>query len=124
MKKKFTILTIVLIVIMFFLFLPCDLKLNCQGNLSTKLQYPFVWVLSIFLINFFGLMLNDTNYKIWVKTSILFLLFSMLIIFITPETARGLMLNPNREIVNWLMLIIYALVSFVYIIRYLLTIKK
>jgi len=98
------------------MFLPCDNDLYCHGILADVMQYPFVWFLEVFILSLFALILNDQKYKFWIKFTGVSFLVGMFFVSISPETARGIMLNPDKESVNWIFAGLYSLISVIYFI--------
>lgn len=116
MKKKTSLLVLVLLVVNFLLFLPCDKDLYCEGYLANGAQYPFLWFLILLPLSLFALTLNDQKYKFWLKFTGVFFLVGMFFVLISPETARGIMLNPDKESTNWFFAGFYSFVSIIYFI--------
>ncbi len=116
MKKKFILLTLVLLIGSFSLFLPCDKDLYCHGYFSEVMQYPFVWFLALVPLSLFALTLKDEKYKFWIKFTGISFIIGMFFVLISPETARGIMLNPDKELVNWFFAGLYTFISIIYFI--------
>lgn len=116
MKKIFIILPVFLLVLVFIVSLPCDKYLTCEGKAMDILQYPGLWFLILIPLSLFALILNDQKYKFWIKFTGIFFALSMVIVFLMPETAGGIMLNPDREITNWFFVGLYSLISLIYFI--------
>jgi hypothetical protein len=116
MKKLFTILPICLLALVFIVSLPCDKYLTCEGKLMDVLQYPGLWFLVLIPLSLFAITLNDQKYKFWLKFTGIFFVVSMIIVFLMPETAKGIMLNPDRESTNWFFVSMYSFVSMIYCI--------
>jgi hypothetical protein len=116
MKKKFVLLIILLLVVNFLLFLPCDKDLYCHGVLSKIVQYPFVWLVFITPLSLLALTLTDQKHKFWLKLTGIFFAIAMFFVSLMPETARGIMLNPDKESTNWFFLGIYTITSIIYFI--------
>lgn len=126
MKKIITIVSpIFLLVLTFILSLPCDKYLTCDGKAMDILQYPGFWFLVLIPLSLLALTLNNIKHKFWLKFTIIFFVISMFIVFITPETSRGLMLNPDRESTNWFFVGLYSFISIIYfIIQFIKRIKN
>ncbi len=116
MKKKFILIPICLLILTFVVSMPCDKNLTCQGKAMEVLQYPGLWFLILIPLGLFALILNDQKHKFWLKFTSFFFAVSMIIVFLMPETARGIMLNPDRESANWLLVGVYVLFSIIYFI--------
>jgi len=124
MKKKFILVPIVLLLLALLFSAPCDQYLSCRGELSDVLAYPGQWFAVLIILSVFALTLNDQKHKFWLKFTGIFFAISMLLVFMMPETARGLMLNPDRESVNWFFLGLYSLISIIYFIVQLVNKNK
>lgn len=116
MKKKFILVPIVLLLMVLLLSTPCDQYLSCRGKMSDILGYPGQWFLVLIPLSFFALTLTDKKHKFWLKFTGIFFAVSMILVFAMPETARGLMLNPDRESTNWFLGGLYSFISVVYFI--------
>ena len=114
MKKKTILFSILLVIVSLLMFLPCGKDLYCEGPLASTVQYPFLWFLLFVPLSLLALTLNDQKYKFWLKFTGVFFVSSMIIVFLMPETARGLMLNPDRESTNWFFIILYSFMSIIY----------
>ena len=116
MKKKFIILPICLLILTFVSSLPCDKNLTCEGRAMDILQYPGLWFLVLTPLSLLALTLNDQKHKFWLKFTGIFFVVSMFIVFLMPETAGGIMLNPDRESTNWFFVGTYTFISIIYFI--------
>ena len=114
MKKKFVILPIVLLALVFLFSFPCDKNLTCTGKAMDVLQYPGLWFLVLIPLSLAALILNDQKHKFWLKFTGVFFVLSMFLVFLMPEIAGGVMLNPDRESTNWFLLCVYSLLSIIY----------
>ncbi|MCX6752687.1 MAG: hypothetical protein NTZ87_04300 [Candidatus Nomurabacteria bacterium] len=114
MKKKFIILPIFLLILVFVVSLPCDKQLTCSGPLSNYVNYPGLWFLVLIPLSLLALTLNDRKHKFWLKFTGIFFAISMFFVFLIPETARGIMLNPDRESANWFFVGLYSFISIIY----------
>src|SRR3989339_1781335 len=124
MKKKLPLYVLVVFVLYILLSLPCHGNLVCTGLATTYLEYPGLWFLILIPLSLFALILNDQKHKFWLKFTGIFFAISMVIVFLMPETAGGLMLNPDRESTNWFFAGLYAFVSIVYFIIQFIKSKK
>ena len=116
MKKKFSIAVFVVFILIILFSLPCHGNLVCTGPALTYLAYPSSWVLVLVPLSLLALTLNDQKHKFWLKFTGIFFTVSMIIVFLMPETARGIMLNPDRESTNWFFLGLYSIISIIYFI--------
>lgn len=116
MKKKFVLVPLVALLVVLLLSAPCDKSLTCSGDLMNILAYPGQWFVLLIPLSLFAWVLDNQKYKFWLKFTGIFFLVSMVFVTISPETARGLMLNPDKEIVNWFFLGIYTITSIIYFI--------
>jgi hypothetical protein len=116
MKKKIIILPIFLLALVFVFSLPCDKYLTCQGKAMDILQYPGLWFLILIPLSLLALTLNDQKHDLWLKFTGIFFVVAMFFVFIMPETATGIMLNPDRESTNWFFAGLYVLISIIYFI--------
>lgn len=124
MKKIITPLPLFLLVATFLISLPCDRNLSCSGKAMDILQYPGFWFLILIPLSLLALMLNGKKYKIWLKTTVMFFIASMILVFMMPEYPRGLMLNPDREFTNWFLIGIYFIFSVIFFIAYFVNKKS
>lgn len=115
MKKKTILFVILLLVINFLLFLPCDKDLYCEGVLSKVVQYPFIWFIVLVPLSLFSLTLNDQKHKFWLKFTGIFFAISMFIVFLMPEYGTGIV-SVDRELTNWFFVGIYSFISIIYFI--------
>ena len=115
MKKKFILLPILLLALVFIFSLPCDKYLTCEGNAMNILQYPGLWFLILIPLSIFSLILNDQKHKFWLKFTGIFFLISMFIVFLTPEYGTGIV-SIDRELTNWFFVGLYSFISIVYFI--------
>lgn len=116
MKKKTIIFNFLLIGFSFLTMLPCDKTLYCEGKFSIYVGYPLLWFLVLVPISLLALTLNDEKHKFWLKFTGIFFVVSMIIVFLMPETARGIMLNPDRETTNWFFVGLYLFISIIYFV--------
>lgn len=116
MRKKFPLYVLAIFALDILFSLPCDKNLACDGPSATYFAYLSLWVLVLIPLSFLALTLNDKKHKFWLRFTGIFFLISMFFVFITPETARGIMLNPDREFTNWFFVGLYSLISIVYFI--------
>ena len=116
MKKSFIILPIVLFVLVFVLSLPCDKQFSCSGPLSNYVNYPGLWFLVLIPLSLLALTLKDQKHKFWLKFTGIFFALSMILVFMMPENAGGIMLNPDRESANWFLVGLYVFISIIYFI--------
>jgi hypothetical protein len=115
MKKKFILFCILILSI--GIFITSKSGDNLLGvDLVDKIYYPFVWFLALVPLSFLGLLVNDQKYKFWIKFTGISFLVGMFFVLISPETARGIMLNPDKESVNWFFAGLYAFISIIYFI--------
>lgn len=115
MKKKLIFGNIVLLIILFLFFLPCDNTLYCTGVMAEKLQYPFLWSLLMIPLSLFALVLNDQRHKFWLKFTGIFFLISMVIVYLMPEYDPGIV-SIDRELTNWFFAGVYSFISIIYFI--------
>ena len=116
MKKKFILVPLVGLILVLLLSTPCDKYLSCRGDLSEALSYPGQWFVLLTVMSVFALVLNDQKHKFWLKFTGVSFLISMFFVWISPETARGIMLNPDKELVNWFFAGLYSFISIIYFI--------
>jgi magnesium-transporting ATPase (P-type) len=116
MKKKFLILAILLLASVFLVSLPCDKYLSCEGKAMDTLQYPGLWFLIMIPLGLLALTLNDQKHRSWLIFTGCFFVVSIIIVFLMPETAGGIMLNPDRESTNWFFAGLYSFISIIYFI--------
>lgn len=114
MKRKTILLSFLMVILGFLMMMPCDEQLSCNGPFSDYVGYPLLWSFVFIPLSILALTLNDQKHKFWLKFTGIFFVVSMIIVFIMPETARGLMLNPDRESTNWFFLGLYSLISIIY----------
>lgn len=115
MRKKFIILPVILLILIFVFSLPCDKSLTCEGRAMDILQYPGLWFLVLIPLSLFALTLDEKKHLFWLKFTGIFFIVSMFLVFLTPETDRGIMLNLDRETTNWFLVVAYFLISIIYI---------
>jgi len=115
-KKQFLVLPPSLLLLSIILSLPCHGELICTGPLSDTVAYPAQWFLFLVVLSLFALSLSDQKHKFWLKFTGIFFLVGMFFVLISPETARGIMLNPDKELTNWFFLGVYTVTSLVYFI--------
>lgn len=115
MKKKSILLIVLLLVVSFLLFLPCDKDLYCEGMFSKTVQYPFVWFVILVPLSLLALTLNNQKHKFWLKFTGVFFLISIFIIFLQPEYGTGVV-SIDRELTNWFFAGLYSFISVVYFI--------
>lgn len=116
MKKKFPLYVLILFVLDILFSIPCHGNLICTGPATTYFQYPSLWVLVLIPLSLLAITLKDQKHKFWLKFTGIFFVISMVFVFIMPETARGLMLNPDRESINWFLVGLYSFISIIYFI--------
>jgi len=127
MKKIITPLPLLLLVATFLVSLPCywyDGYLGCDGKAMGILQYPGFWFLILIPISLLALFYDDNKYIIWLKSTGVFFVVSMVLVFIMPEYPRGLMLNPDRKFTNLFLVGIYSLFSVLFFISYFVNKKN
>lgn len=115
MKKKFIILPIFLLALVFIVSLPCDKYLTCEGGAMSILQYPGLWFLILIPLSVITLILSDQKHKFWLKFTGIFFMISMFIVFLTPEYDSGIV-SVDRELINWFFVGLYSFVSIIYFI--------
>lgn len=115
-KNNFLVLPPSLLLLSIILSLPCHGKLVCTGLLSDAVSYPAQWFMVLIVLSLLALSLNDQRHKFWLKFTGIFFLIGMFFVLISPETARGIMLNPDKELTNWFFLGVYTITSIVYFI--------
>ena len=115
MKKKTVLSFVLLLVISFLLFLPCEKDLYCTGKFSSIIQYPFVWFILSIPLSLFALTLNDQKHKFWLKFTGIFFAISMVFVFATPEYGSGIV-SIDRELTNWFFAGLYSFISIIYFI--------
>ncbi len=115
MKKRFILITIMLLIISFLMFLPCESDLYCTGPYADVIQYPFIWFMLLVPLSIFALFLNEEKHKFWLKFTGVFFIISMVLVYMMPEYGAG-MLSPDRELTNWFFAGLYTFISIIYFI--------
>lgn len=123
MKKKFVLLSIILLIITLGFALPCHGNLICTGPATDYLQYPFFWFLVLVPLSLFALTLNDQKHRFWMKFTGVFFVVSMLFVYIMPEYDPGIV-SLDRELTNWFFVGLYSFVSLVYFVVQFMKNKK
>ena len=116
MKKKTILVSFILVAIGFLMMMPCDKQLLCSGPFADYMGYPLLWFFILVPLTILALTLSDQKHRFWLKFTGIFFAVSMFFVFLMPETARGLMLNPDRESTNWFFLGLYSIISVIYFI--------
>ncbi len=113
MKKIFTFVPIILLVLTFAFSLPCNKYLECDGKAMDFLQYPGLWFLALILLSLLALTLRAEEYKFWLKFTGIFFAISMVLVFLMPEYGSGVV-SIDRELTNWFLVGTYSTISLIY----------
>lgn len=116
MKKKFIILPIILLVLVFVFSLPCNKYLTCEGKAMDILQYPGLWFLILIPLSLFAIILSDQKHRLWLKFTGMFFIVAMFFVFSMPEMSGSFIPDLDRETTNWFFIGLYSFISIIYFI--------
>ena len=75
--------------------------------------YFFYWNVALFIMSLFALTLNGIKYRKWLIFTLIFVIFSMLVAYTTGD-GNDSIINFDGELLTFISICIYSLVSIIY----------